>query len=150
MIVFTNQVSLRRNRYRVSAVKVLLVGLCVLIFASCAPRPVNKVAGLQISGLVIENQTQTWVTAARLLVPVTGRFVSCGNISPQSRCSTGFPETDYTGNPVQITWSQAGQIHSTGEFILDPPEAIDLGKPAVVRVVITAPGAAGAIIVQDL
>jgi hypothetical protein len=150
MIVITKQVFLRRNRYRASAVKVLVVGLFMLIFASCTPQPVNKAAGLQITGLVIENQTQMWVSAAQLLVPITGRFVSCGNISPQSRCSTGFPETDYTGNPVQITWSQAGQIHSTGEFVLDHSEDLDIGKPAVVRVVITAPGVAGAVIVQDL
>ena len=145
-----NQVFFCRNRCLASAIKVSFIGLMVLIFASCAPQSVNKAAGLQISGLVIENQTQMWVSAAQLMVPATGRFVSCGNISPQSMCSTGFPETDYTGNPVQITWSQAGQIHSTAEFVLDPPEDLDIGKPAVVRVVITAPGAAGAVIVQDL
>lgn len=149
MIVLSTQVFFRQCRHLASVVKVLLVGLFVLTFAACASQPVNRAAGLQITGLVIENQTQMWVSAARLLVPVTGRFVSCGNISPQSRCSTGFPETDYTGNPVQITWSQAGQIHSTGEFVLEPTEDMDIGKPAVVRVVIAAPGSAGAAIVQE-
>jgi len=149
MTVIPNQLYFHRNRFSASAVRLILTGLFALTFTACAPQPVNRAAGLQITGLVIENQTQMWVSAARLLVPVTGRFVSCGNISPQSRCSTGFPETDYTGNPVQITWSQAGQIHSTGEFVLEPTEDMDIGKPAVVRVVIAAPGSAGAAIVQE-
>jgi len=122
--------------------------LVVAALHGCASQTANPASGLKIDGLIIENQTQMWVSAARLLVPVTGAFVSCGNISPHSRCATTFPETDYTGNPVQITWSQAGQIHSTGEFVLNPPDDVDLNKPAVVRVVISAPGTAGAIIEQ--
>lgn len=131
-------------------VRIILASLLVCVFGACASQPPDRASGLQITGLVIENQSQMWVSAAQLLVPVTGRFVSCGNIPPQSRCSTGFPETDYTGNPVQITWSQAGQVHSTPEFILEPPEDLDIAMPAVVRVVITAPGSAGAVIVQEL
>ena len=98
--------------------------------------------------MVIKNQTQAWVSAARLLVPVTGNFVSCGNISPGSMCSTTFPETGYTGNPVEITWSQGGQIHSTGQFVLQLPEQLDREKPVLVQVVITGPTSAGAVLVQ--
>jgi len=114
----------------------------------CVAPARNPLSGLKIEGLVIENQTRMFVSAARLLVPVTGAFVSCGNISPKSRCATTFPETDYSGNPVQVTWSQAGQIHSTGEFVIQPPGDIDIDRPAMVRVVITAPGSAGVVIVQ--
>jgi hypothetical protein len=122
--------------------------LCAALLQGCATQAGNPASGLKIEGLVIENQTRMWVSAARLLVPVTGAFVSCGNISPKSSCATTFPETDYSGNPVQLTWSQAGQIHSTGEFVIQPPEDIDVDRPALVRVVITAPGSAGAVIVQ--
>jgi len=127
-----------------------LVAFClgVAMLQGCASQARNPFSGLKIEGLVIENQTQMWVSAARLLVPVTGAFVSCGNISPKTSCATTFPETDYSGNPVQITWSQAGQIHSTGEFVIQPPADIDLDRPAMVRVVISAPGSAGAVIVQ--
>ena len=114
----------------------------------CVAQSRNPLSGLKIEELVIENQTRIFVSAARLLVPATGVFVSCGNISPKSRCATTFPETDYSGKPVQITWSQAGQIHSTGEFVIQPPGDIDMDRPAMVRVVITAPGSAGAVIVQ--
>lgn len=98
--------------------------------------------------MVMENQTQMYVTAVRLLVPVTGNFVSCGNIPPESMCSTTFPEATYTGNRVEITWSQGGQIHSTGEFVLQFPGDLDVQKPAIVRVVISGRGSAGALIVQ--
>lgn len=98
--------------------------------------------------MVIENQTEMYVSAVRLLVPVTGSFVSCGNISPESMCSTTFPEAAYTGNPVEITWSQAGQIHSTGQFVMQLPGELDENKPAVVRIVISDTGSAGAMIIQ--
>ena len=122
--------------------------LCVTLLSACAVEPVDRAPPLQLEGMVIENQTQMWVSAVRLLVPVTGNFVSCGNIPPGSMCSTTFPETAYTGNPVEITWSQGGQIHSTGQFALQLPEDLDKDRPAAVRVVITAPGSAGAVIVQ--
>ena len=109
---------------------------------------VNQAELLQIDGMLIENQTLMQVTAVRLLVPVTGNFVSCGNIAPNSMCSTTFPETAYTGNPVEITWSQGGQIFSTGKFVLDIPEGLDENQPALVQVVIAGPGSAGALIIQ--
>lgn len=129
--------------------KLLFTGLCTLSLLACAARPVAPdPPPLLITGMIIENQTQMYVSAVRLLIPVTGNFVSCGNISPESMCSTTFPEAAYTGNPVEITWSQGGQIHSTGQFVLQLPGEIDENKPAVVRVVISGPGSAGAMIIQ--
>ena len=128
--------------------KLVVTGLFILLILACASRSVDSTPPLQIEGLVIENQTRLWVSAVRLLVPVTGNFVSCGNISPQSRCATTFPETDYTGNPVEITWSQGGQIYSTGQFVVQFPVDLDHDKPAIVRIVIAGPGSAGAMIVQ--
>ena len=128
--------------------KLLTLSLCVLSLMACATRPLNT-SPLQIDGMAIENQTQMWISAVRLLVPVTGNFVSCGNISPGSMCSTSFPEASYTGNPVEITWSQGGQIHSTGQFVVQLPEGLDENRTAVVRVVIAGPGSAGAVIIQN-
>ena len=120
----------------------------MLLLVACVSRPLDNTSPLQIEGLVIENQTQMWVAAARLLVPLTGNFVSCGNISPQSSCATTFPETDYTGNPVEITWSQGGQIYSTGQFVIQLPDDLDPDRPVVVQVIITGTGSAGAMILQ--
>ncbi len=128
--------------------KWLLTGLCTLSLVACASPLVNDAPPLKLEGLVFENQTRMWVSAVRLLVPVTGNFVSCGNISPQSSCATTFPETDYTGNPVEITWSQGGQIFSTGQFVIQLPDDLDPERPAVVQIVITGPGSAGAMILQ--
>ena len=96
----------------------------------------------------MENQTQMYVSAVRLLVPATGNFVSCGNIPPESMCSTTFPEATYTGNPIEITWSQGGQIHSTGQFVLQLPEDLDENRSAVAHVIISGPGLVGALLTQ--
>jgi hypothetical protein len=103
---------------------------------------------VQIGGLVIFNRGQGYVTAARVIVPATGQFVSCGNIGPGARCATGFPERLFTGNPVEVTWSQGGSIYSTGELGLDlPQDAIASGR-AIVRVWIMGPGSAAAEVVD--
>ena len=128
--------------------RLVLTGLCALWLFACAAGSVEPVVPVRIDGMVMENQTQMYVTAVRLLVPVTGSFVSCGNIPPGSMCSTTFPEAAYSGNKVEITWSQGGQIHSTGEFTLHIPGDMDDQKPAIVRIVITGQGSAGALIVQ--
>ena len=95
-----------------------------------------------VSGVVMFNQGRAWVSAARVLVPATGQFVSCGNIAPGARCATGFPDQLYRGYPVEFTWSQEGGIHSTGELNIDvPAEAIESGR-ASLRVWIMGPGSA--------
>ena len=129
--------------------KSTLTIFCSLLLTACAPTALERDPVLQIEGVSMENQTQMWVSAVRLMVPVSGNFVSCGNISPGSKCSTTFPETSYTGNPVEITWSQGGQIHSTGQFALQLPGDLDYDRPAMVRIVIAGPGSAGAVIVQN-
>jgi hypothetical protein len=129
-------------------VKNIATGLCALLLCACASTPSDRIPPLQIAGMGMENQTRMWVSAVRLLVPATGNFVSCGNIAPGAVCSTTFPETSYTGNPVEITWSQGGQIHSTGQFVLELPTDLDENKPGLVRIVISGPGSAGAVIVQ--
>ena len=127
--------------------KATLLLFSSLLLLSCSTQSVVKTP-LQIDGMIIENQTQAWVSAVRLLVPATGRFVSCGNIPPGSMCSTTFPEAAYSGNKVEITWSQGGQIHSTGQFVVQLPEDLEDGKTVVVQVVIAGPGSAGAVIFQ--
>lgn len=125
----------------------LAVGLCALLSA-CAGRQPDTPTVI-IDGLVIENRGSAWISAARVLTPATGRFVSCGNIAPGSMCSTRFPEASYAGSPVEVTWSQMGEIHSTGQFVMDVPQDMDADRPASVRVVITGPATAGAAIVQQ-
>jgi len=93
---------------------------------------------------MFENRGQAFVTAVRLLVPATGAFVSCGNIPPGGTCATTFPEVKYTGNEMEVTWSQGGQIFSTGQLRLSPSNEVLEAGAARVRVVIAGPGVAGA------
>ena len=129
--------------------RLVFTGFCALCLFACSAGSIEPVKPVLIGGMVMENQTQMYLSAVRLLVPVTGNFVSCGNIPPESMCSTTFPEATYTGNKVEITWSQGGQIHSTGEFVLQLPGDLDKKKPAIVRVLISGQGLAGALIVQS-
>jgi hypothetical protein len=116
---------------------------------ACTTVPEDETQPVRITGMVMENHTQMYVSAVRLLVPVTGSFVSCGNIPPGSMCSSTFPEAAYTGNPVEITWSQGGRIHSTGQFVVQLPSDLDEDRPVQVHIVISGPGLAGAMIVQS-
>ncbi|NOR19738.1 MAG: hypothetical protein GQ538_06575, partial [Xanthomonadales bacterium] len=70
------------------------------------------------------------------------------NIAPESMCSTTFPEANYTGNAIEVTWSQAGQIYSTGEFVMQLSDDVVEDIPAVVQVVIAGPGSAGVVVMQ--
>ncbi len=121
---------------------------CILTLAACAAGSDTRETLVQISGMVMENQTEMYLSDVSLMVPATGGFVSCGAITPGSRCATTFPEVAYSGNPVEITWRQAGQTHTSGQFHLQIPADLDKHKPAKVQVVISGPGLAGAIIVQ--
>ena len=130
--------------------KSVITGLCAALLFACSAAPVDSGPPVQIGGMVIKNQTLMYVSAVRLLVPLTGNFVSCGNIAPESMCSTTFPEATYTGNPVEITWSQGGQIHSTGQFVMRLPDDLDEDKPVKVLVVISGAGSAGAQFIQSV
>jgi len=124
------------------------LAFCILCLSACTSSPATREPQIRISGMVMENQTEMYLTAVSLMVPATGGFVSCGTITPGTSCSTTFPEVEYSGNPVEITWRQAGQTHTSGLFRLQIPTGLDKRKPAEVRVVISGLDAAGAIIIQ--
>jgi len=121
----------------------LALWAAMLALAGCALTDEAPSPDLQITGTRIENRSQGWLAAVRLIVPATGNFVSCGNIAPQGECSTRFPEQTYSGNPVEVSWSQGGEIWSTGLLELQPDAAVLDAGAALVQVVIVGPGRAG-------
>lgn len=129
-------------------VRLLLAVTFLVSMTACTVTQDDHGVRLMIDGLKIENQTALPVSQVKLLVPSTGAFVSCGNISAKSMCSTRFPEASYSGNPIEISWVQGGQSYSTGRAELSIPRDIVEGVPVQVHVVIAGPGSAGAIIVQ--
>lgn len=126
----------------------LLVFALLAALASCAGVPEEAPAGpLYIGGLIFENRSSSFISAIRLEVPATGGFVSCGNVAPGGICSSTFPHREWQGHPFEVTWSQLGQIWSSGAMTVTPaPSVIEAGE-AEVRVVIPSPGATQVVLV---
>lgn len=126
-----------------------MAGTVAGALAACAavnPEPVPEV---RISALVVHNQDSAFIAAVRILVPATGQFVSCSSIAPRARCAVAFPGGTWSGHPIEVTWSAAGNIWSTGEMKLEPGrDAVEAGS-AQVHVVIAGPSSAGVSLVAD-
>jgi hypothetical protein len=119
-----------------------------LAFAGCAAqgdRPkTSSGPALQITGVEIHNSLVYPVRDVTILVPATGEYVSCGQIYPETSCSTTFPARDYRDNPVQLSWKEYGQSQSTRPFTLKAPASAREGQAAYIRVEVFAAGQAGA------
>jgi len=130
----------------------------MLLLASCLAKPAQEKPvqdnpaqerpgadpHLQITGVEIYNGLPYSVRDVRILVPASGDFVSCGQILPDSSCSTTFPARDYRENPVQLNWTEHGQAQSTKPFKIRAPQAAQPGQSAYIRVEVFAAGQAGA------
>jgi hypothetical protein len=129
-----------------------LIALCLQLFLllACASEQEKKPepTGIEIDGVIIRNELAFPVKEVQLLVPRTGNFVSCGNIMGHSQCSTKFPNRDYYANEVVISWKEHGQPHSTGPFVISMPDGLEMGRPALLEVIIFNAGQAGAKLVQ--
>lgn len=122
-----------------------LLGLALLLTACAGAGPPKQT--VQIEGLDFLNRSRSTIQAVRLLVPATGGFVSCAAVAPGARCASGFPALDWSGEDVEVTWSQEGQIWSTGSLELQVGEEARERGRARVQVLIVAPGSAGVLLV---
>lgn len=126
---------------------VILLGSAILAVSCAADQAAkDRVTGpaLQIAGVEIHNALPYSVQDVIILVPVTGDFVSCGQILPDSSCSTSFPARDYREKPLRVSWQEHGEPQSTAEFKLDAPASAIDGQSAFIRVEVFAAGQAGA------
>jgi len=129
----------------------LVPGLILgVLLSACAPVevPLPETNGVQIDGLMIRNQLAYAVTEVQILALSTGNFVSCGNISARTACSTGFPNRYYTQGKLVVSWKERTVPQSTQEFVVEIDETINTGQPAWIEVIIFSPGEAGARFVQ--
>jgi len=123
---------------------------CGILFlaTACATHPAAKQPaagpGLQIAGIEIHNALSSIVQDVTILVPASGEFVSCGQILPDSSCSTSFPVRDYRESAVQVSWKEQGEPHSMPAFKLEAPATASEGQRAYIRVEVFASGQAGA------
>lgn len=93
---------------------------------------------ITVAGLVFYNDTSSPILNVKLNVSKTYEMVACGIILPGKECSTTFPQREYQGNPVMVSWEQAGQIWTIrtlevqlpGDFVANQPTnaVITLGK----------------------
>ncbi|HET6564393.1 MAG TPA: hypothetical protein VFG52_03175 [Xanthomonadales bacterium] len=128
--------------------KTLVVVFCSLSLMTCASQrdDERKLAGpaLQIAGVEIYNGLAYSIQDVSILVPESGDYVSCGQILPDSSCSTTFEVRDYRENPVQVLWTEHGEPQSTKPFTIKAPEDALAGQDAYIRVEVFGPGQAGA------
>lgn len=68
---------------------------------------------------------------ATLRVSDTHGLVACGIILPGKECSTTFPQREYQGSPVIISWEQAGHSWTTGEFNVLLPTQPPISGPSM-------------------
>lgn len=119
-----------------------------LVLSACAARGTGRehLTGpvLQIAGVEIYNGLPYSVHDVVILVPSSGDYVSCGQILPDTSCSTTFPARDYRENPVQLSWTEHGVPQSTKPFKLGAPSGAKSGQGAYIRVEVFAAGQAGA------
>lgn len=97
-----------------------------------------------IDGLVIHNGTAGVLQRVTVLVPATGRFVSCGTVLPGSDCATTFPATTYEGHAVRVDWQQGGESWTVGPLLIDTPAGVGGESSVLAEIIVTGPGAAGA------
>lgn len=126
--------------------KWFFISIQLFLLPACATKgDIQPIAtGIVIDGVVIRNELALAVTDVTLLVPFSGNFVSCGNIMARSECSTTFPGRDYYANKIIVTWKEYGEPHSTGEFVISIPDAMDHSQPVRLEVIIFNRGQAGA------
>lgn len=121
--------------------------------AACASPPpgpggdlpvAGSVLPFTIEGLTIHNGTAGVLQQVTVLVPATGRFVSCGTVLPGSSCATTFPAATYEGHAVRVDWQQGGEAWAVGPFVIDTPPGVHGDSAVLAEIMVTGPGAAGA------
>jgi hypothetical protein len=104
----------------------------------CSNIPQYK--GFIVEGVAFVNQTSMPIHDVAITVEKTGGVVSCGFIPVGSDCTVGFPVRQYHGQPVRVTWQQAGESWDTGEFIVLPEKIENPNKPVMVQVMLNPRG----------
>jgi hypothetical protein len=116
----------------------------LLVVAACGELP--KTNSITVAGLVFLNHTATPVYNAKLSVRKTRGLVACGVILPWKECSTTFPVRQYQGNPIIVSWEQAGLTWSSGEFYVQLPGSPVADVPTIAVVTLGEHGAVKAIL----
>lgn len=102
----------------------------------CGCETFSKTRSIEISGLIFQNNTSSHLYDVRLVVEKIRGVVSCSSIPAGKECSTTFPLRTYQGNPIRVLWQQNGNPFSSEQFLIELPESLVKGEPAMVLVII--------------
>lgn len=116
----------------------LVTFMLLSLFAGCSNIPQYR--GFIVDGVSFVNQTSMPIHDVAITVEKTGGVVSCGFIPVGSDCTVGFPVRHYHGQPVRISWQQAGESWDTGEFIVLPDKVENPNRPVMVQVMLNPRG----------
>ncbi len=115
----------------------LLLGL-----VACSNLPKTKT--IIVTGLVFHNTTTTPIHNAKLSVSQTHEMVACGIILPGKECSTTFPHSEYQGDPIRVTWEQAGRNWSVNALTVKLPANGVAKQPTIAVITFAEHGAISA------
>ena len=114
----------------------------LLVVSACAELPTTN--PITVAGLMFYNNTDAPIQNAKLSVTTTRGLVACGVILPGKECSTTFPVRQYQGNPIIVSWEQAGQTWSSGEFYVQLPGSPVTDAPTIAFITLGEQGAVNA------
>jgi len=126
---------------------VITIGLVGCAASTERPREV-KDSGIDIAGIIIQNDLAYVVRDVMVTVPATGAYAGCGNIIQRSSCRTSFPARKYRENAIRVTWFERGEKQETDDFLVELPADAVIGDVFWLEVVVYAPGLAGARLVR--
>ncbi len=130
------------NSRRLICTLSLLLGL-----VACSHLP--RATTIIVTGLVFHNTTATPIHNAKLSVSQTHEMVACGIILPGKECSTTFPQREYQGNPVMVSWEQAGRRWSVKALEVKLPADGVAKRPTIALITLAEHGAISARLVPQ-
>lgn len=132
---------MRKSYYRLCC---YLLGLFI---SGCAELPETN--PLTVAGLTFHNATSTPIKNARLSVSKTHGMVACGFILPHKECSTTFPQRQYQGNAITVSWQHAGHTWTSTDVYVQLPEYPIPNRPATAVVTLGENGSISARLIQS-
>ncbi len=126
--------------------RLCLLGFIGLLLSGCAGLP--RATPLTVVGLSFHNATSTPIHNAKLSVSKTHGMIGCGIILSHKECSTTFPQRQYQGNAITVSWEQAGQTWTAHNVEVQLPEYPIPDRPSTAVITLGEHGAISARLVQ--
>jgi len=131
---------------RKTCIRLCFYSLSGLFVFACAELPQSD--PLTVAGLTFHNATSTPIHNARLSVSKTHGLVACGVILPHNECSTTFPQRQYQGKTITVSWQNEGQTWTSSDVSVQLPEYPIPNRPTTAVVTLGDNGYINARLIQ--